>query len=772
MSNFSEILFWKQNYGLLPLHLKDATEERFLMLNGGYGDFCLQTFDGDDFDLFYEYSWSSNTKNFLIVENKNIKIVNWLEPKPELVSKNAVENNLGKFYQYLLSKSYKTQNDIVPFVMDIFKQLRNETTERENPKKALSLLFQLLVSIENEDLNNISNKFINFEKAQLPSNFEYYRTRLLSGIKSIKPNLDLLLRHTSGTLFQEAHKEVLYFDLQRDLFGGLSSNLITKNDSYSSIHYTPPYLARTIVENSLRKLNISSPSLRILDPSCGSSEFLIEVLKQLKFLNYKGEISLIGFDSSEAAIETSKFLLHYENHTQWGGKIKLQIKHVDNSLSIDWGDNNDLILMNPPFVNWEQLKNNDSQAILKATLASILKIGKPNLASGFFFKATESLNSTGIVGCVLPSSIFTVDGYKGLRDNVKDKLEIQLIAKLGYYVFEDALTDVSLFIGKRPHRNTYPKLIWTKNEKGIVPEALRELRKLQVNKEIAKIHKNYNIFTPITFPLLKDNWRIISYKEESFIRGLEISVVDGKLVRLADIFIVKQGIRPGNKVFILNSIEFKQIPTNEKKYYKKVISNDSIKNGYLKTNNYIWYPYTEKGQVFSNEFEFRDKAPVSYQRLLKHKKPLIERSRKNKTNWWLLSEHRAWLREKNKRLFSTEYGNSDSFAFDKTGELVVDRGNGWIPKKKFEEEDYYFYLAVFSSSIFDTLLGIYSKSLLSGYFLGQVYTKDIPIPDVTKINKEETNYNRLVILAKELEKGNSSAIYSINKEVQLFYPEF
>lgn len=531
-------------------------------------------------------------------------------------------------------------------------------------------------------------------------------------------------------------------------------------------------MARTIVENSLKEVDLSKPRLRILDPSCGSSEFLIESLKQLKFLKYNGEVTLIGFDSSTAAIETSKFLLHYENQTQWDGKIDLQIQLVDNSLSIDWGYNNDLILMNPPFVTWEQLKNKESRDLIKDSLGSSYTNGKPNQASAFFYKATESLNSRGILGCVLPSSIFTIDSYKKLRDNIKDKLDLKLLAKLGYYVFEDALTDVSIFIGKQPQSNTYPRIIWTKNEKGIVPEALRELRKLHLNNETAKIDSNYNIFTPTIFPFLKDSWKIISLKEESFIRNLEIFVADDKLTRLADIFTVKQGVKPGDRVFLLDPIEYESIPENEKKYYKKVIGNDSIKNGFLKTSHYVWYPYSKIGQIFQNEEEFQRNAPVSYSRLIKYKNSLKSRARKDETNWWHLSEHRAWLREQNQRLFSTEYGNSDSFGFDKSGELVVDRGNGWIPKKKFELDDYYFYLAFFSSSIFSALLGIYSKPILSGYYLGQIYTKNIPIPNISKLNKVETNYLKIVSLGRELEKGNSSAIYAISEEVQLFYPEF
>ena len=71
---------------------------------------------------------------------------------------------------------------------------------------------------------------------------EYFVDLINQGVRGIKPNLDLILRHTSGSLFQEAHREVIYFNPQRDLFGGVSSKLETRADAYSSIHYTPQYI--------------------------------------------------------------------------------------------------------------------------------------------------------------------------------------------------------------------------------------------------------------------------------------------------------------------------------------------------------------------------------------------------------------------------------------------------------------------------------------------------------------------------------------------------
>ena len=57
-----------------------------------------------------------------------------------------------------------------------------------------------------------------------------------------------------------------------DLFGTFSGSSTTKNLIYTSIHYTPSYLARSIVENTLRSLNLDElDELKILDPACGSA---------------------------------------------------------------------------------------------------------------------------------------------------------------------------------------------------------------------------------------------------------------------------------------------------------------------------------------------------------------------------------------------------------------------------------------------------------------------------------------------------------------------
>ena len=374
MNDLKIINTWESNFGLLPMKLNPLFEEdKFLMLNGGIGDFCLKTSSKSEENIqnIYRESWSTNTKNYLFINTDFVEVTNWYDNKIEKIPNNKIEFNLNQFYKYLSSKSFKSQNDVVPFILDIFRQLRNITFEKQDSSEAINLLFHLLVSLE-DDITEINTSKWNISDTKYPDRFEYFVDLINQGVRGIKPNLDLILRHTSGSLFQEAHREVIYFNPQRDLFGGVSNKLETRTDAYSSIHYTPQYIARTIVENVLKSIDFSKKELTILDPSCGSSEFLVEILKQLKNRDYDGKIIIKGFDTSDSAIRTSNFLLTYENRKLWNNNLEIKVIKVTDSLTQNWGKN-DIILMNPPFISWELLKNKENRDAVLDILNSVIK---------------------------------------------------------------------------------------------------------------------------------------------------------------------------------------------------------------------------------------------------------------------------------------------------------------------------------------------------------------------------------------------------------------
>lgn len=85
MENIADINFWKQHFGLYPILFNQKVKDnKYLMLNGGNRDFCLQTSDiENNQNTYFGDSWSTNTKNFIAINNNTVFVYNWHEGKSE-----------------------------------------------------------------------------------------------------------------------------------------------------------------------------------------------------------------------------------------------------------------------------------------------------------------------------------------------------------------------------------------------------------------------------------------------------------------------------------------------------------------------------------------------------------------------------------------------------------------------------------------------------------------------------------------------------------------
>ena len=160
--NIESILLWKNSLGLLPIKQFSGNihKDKYVLLNGGYGlkggngDFCLDIAPHNDSKEFYFSSaWSSNTKNFVVTEKDNVIVFNWKKKEIKSYPKNQVINNLVKFHTYLINNSFKSEDDVIPFVISIFRRLRNLYNDKANPLESLNQLFLLLSSLDSIPVN-------------------------------------------------------------------------------------------------------------------------------------------------------------------------------------------------------------------------------------------------------------------------------------------------------------------------------------------------------------------------------------------------------------------------------------------------------------------------------------------------------------------------------------------------------------------------------------------------------------------------------------------
>ena len=146
---------WAIDSGLMPMHLAPQNnEERYIMLDGGFYEFCLDldTKKGTERD-YNSYAWSSDVKNYIRVAGDDVTVYNWKSHRSDTMKLSLVEQKFNLFLKIINSTSVNSSDDITPFLLGLFAQLRNMTQEKKQPIEAMNLLFKLLVSIDEDHLD-------------------------------------------------------------------------------------------------------------------------------------------------------------------------------------------------------------------------------------------------------------------------------------------------------------------------------------------------------------------------------------------------------------------------------------------------------------------------------------------------------------------------------------------------------------------------------------------------------------------------------------------
>lgn len=778
---------WASRFGLALSPLFEARETEIegshhVLLDGGYGSFAMSVANEQIWrDLEpASWSWSSNLPHHVTITDREVAVLRWDNPVAEVLTRRSVESQMEAFYSYLTADRVKSNQRVVDQMLIIFKRIRSLVADaRIDDHKSIDAYLAFLEVVAARSANPVqpSHGFLFSAGEEILAALSSSAVEALYEDVAAKarPSTplrlypELAIRHAGSEIFQEAHFELLSVP-SPDLFG-YAAPAESRHTTRGGAHFTPPALARSIVEQALAQIPdcADRDQLVIFDPACGSGAFLHEAARSLRRIGFDGQLVMIGRDTSAPAVSMARFVLE-KAKADWTPKGGYTINIEIGDSLVDRLPSADFILMNPPFVAWSALTT-----IQREQMRDILGqklTGRGDFSMAFVTRAIEALKPGGVVGTLLPGSLLTLQAAEGWRNDLLDQADLCFVASLGDYgLFAYALVQVAATVFRKRYPNEKQgenvTALITGNNADATGDAFRTLRR-RSGAEVEAVEKSDWRLFKTSASRLRDRatWRLISPRTETAIKRM---IDIGGAVPIGSLFDVRQGVRTGaNPVFLLSEAQVRALPLDEQIWFRPAIMNDGIQSGSIDAKDYVFYPYNSDGLVFADEGHLSEAVPQYYGMYLKPQKSRLEKrasiSRGSRKDWWGLSERRVWALSKEPRIVSKYFGGVGGFATDLNAENIVVQGFAWFPKwvvgddsnddeLSIEEIDIRnllsAYAALMNSSVFSRVLEIFSPHVAGGqYDLSPRYVNSIPVPNFSVLATDERAGKAITRLAR------------------------
>ncbi len=458
----------------------------------------------------------------------------------------------------------------------------------------------------------------------------------------------------------------------------LSSHIRHKSGEF----YTPPFIVKRMVEEAY------SYGEKVLDPCCGSGNFLIEIIKTILSSSQteKDKIRAIknvfGYDINPVSVYLTKINLLY--------LLKENFFNINQNFNVtdflfqdeDYNKEDfDLIIGNPPWFTFRDIDSLDYQEKIK-NLSELLEI-KPlpknvlniEIASLFFYKANIShMKTNGKIFFVITQGVINGShaarfrNFKGFYNiklwkftrEITDIFNIDFIcifAQKSKDKVQNPNLEVPLYLfsikenGKKLNYFDPVNLILEKTETMVPYNVETKANKTYTNKLIT--NDEYEKLIPIETSKYKKlfhkgadlnprNLIFVKYKE-----------VDEILIKInLDTRILKRAKEPWNKKVFNNEII-------EKEYLFKVIKSTELVKFYVYDYYYVFLPLRRENLVF-NYHSLENNAKQFYDKINKIYLDNKKESTKNKS---LMDNLNRWSKLINNRqtsMIKVVYNNSGS----------------------------------------------------------------------------------------------------------------
>lgn len=776
---------WARDLGLAPVPLfSDEIVDggsHEILLDGGLGSFAVSVTSDEVWRdrRAAEWAWSSGVPHHVTITPDRVAVTRWDAKTPELFSLSSVRERLDAFYRYLVTDRVRSNNRVVEELVELFRKTRSAIAAADMPDSESVDVFLALLA-EGMEIGG-RKRMPEIDRDLLKALPRTSHDTLVaeaagqarrSDLLGLQP--DLAVRHAGSEIFQEAHF-VLGQAPTPDLLGWIGPATV-KRESRGTAHFTPPALARTIVERALSETGDirSRRELTVMDPACGSGSFLYEAVRAIRRMGFDGKLNVVGRDISAPAVSMARFVLSLAS-SDWtpGGGLVVDLAVAD-SLRAKM-PKCDVLLMNPPFLSWNAMPP-DQRDLTRELLGGLLQ-GRADLSMVFVTRALSALAPGGVLGALLPASLLTLLAAEKWRGWLIERADVSMLAFLGDYgLFRHATVQVAgLVLRSGKARPETPVLAMIAGDTAqSTGDAFRAVRR-GIGQDDDREGRWHVYPVALRTFAAAATWRLVPPAAAEALRRLETL---GATKQIGELFDVRQGIRTGrNSLFLISAAEHAKLPAAERAWFRPAMTSDNLVDGMLTPGAWLFYPSDGAMVRIEDEDELKRKLPQFYVRhLAPNRAELKGRSsiaRAGREDWWGLSERRSWSASGAPRIVSKYFGAPGSFAFDPRGLYAVVQGYAWFPRTDAavpdavgagdEEADepataelrtiptelLPAFAALFNSEPFHTVLRLFSSYVGGGqYDLSPRFVNKVPVPDLVAAARDERGGSRLAQLIR------------------------
>ncbi|MGM0640960.1 MAG: Eco57I restriction-modification methylase domain-containing protein, partial [Thermotogota bacterium] len=617
-----------------------------------------------------------------------------------------------------LSKKIKTRYDYIEIQKDTVFNYYNAIISLKivNEKSSLDM-----ENMSFEEQIELASKEINF--------FNNFKNKFL-----IKLN---------NETYDEIEEFLNYYDFwnKDDLMGWFYQfyNSDQKDMLTKSQIFTPEWVVKYMVDNSFEL--IENPlNIKILDPACGSGNFLVYIYDKLKDLYISEgfsldesiknilEKNLHGIDIDERALQIAEFSLTLKAlEDGYKNNIKFNLSSPDKNIEEErllgsllpdekvnktkdkfheiLSKKYDLIIANPPYTDSSEYSDD-----LKVYIKKYYDSYKKNLYTCFIAKNESMVKKNGVITMITPQTFMFISSYEETRKLILNKLNIERFVHFGLGgVFNYALVDTALYILTKKNIKKSKFINLTNIDK-----------KDSKRNSLLNLNKHSDIIYDIDQKIFKNipGEKFVYWLKKDFYKIF-------KQTTLEEYCDIRQGIATGNNKKFLR--------------YNWEIPKGKI-NFEGKESNKRWVPYVKGGphrKWFGNYYwliSYDEKSKKELQKIGNH-----------------LPSKQFYFREGITYTMTTSKGSTfrylpKNMMFDCKGSAIFPKNNNHI----------FFFLGLLNSKLTTYIL----KFLAGSVDLEVGDLKQLPIPKLNKKNKLRDKIIR-----------QSKRIYELKKQNMEIFPE-